>query len=201
MVYGRGGGVPQESAECSKYLYPLSSSQLLTYVQQEVLTAIESEQGFHSYDLKLSELEVASGVINDSRKTHTIMFRCSENGHNYGTLNCKSFSKFNCNWIGAVQDCYYLSAGTSSNAFQLFFRKCTFPLFLRAMKNLGYCPQLIISTQLKISRQRKTLIWLIRTASLATVNVNISKKSTILFRVLWNRWAGVNEFFFFFKTV
>lgn len=95
-VCGRGVRVPQESSERSKYLLPLVSSQILTYFQQELSAAIESEQGFYQYDLSLNEAETASKRTNNSRRTHTIVFQYPGNGHYYFALNFQSFSKFIC---------------------------------------------------------------------------------------------------------
>lgn len=77
--------------------------------------------------------------------------------------------------------------------FSLPSETASFRLLSRVMKNSRPCPQLILPTKLQIFRQRETMIWLIPPPCLATVKVTMSRKTKILFRVLWNRWARWNE--------
>lgn len=163
--------------------------------------ATESEQGFHQYDFKLSEAKVVPGIIKNSRQTRTIVFRCPVNGHYYVAFNFQIFLRLSViGWVlSKIAICYQLQH--AQTYFSLSSETVYFRLFLKAMKNLRRCPQLIMSTQPKISRQTETAIWLIHPACLTTVKVNMSRKTTMLFRVLQNRWSGVNELVLFYRTV
>lgn len=139
-LYGRGGRVLQELVERLKYVLPLASSQLPIYYQQKVLAANESEQVFHPYELKLSESEAASRIIDKFQRTHTVVFRYPGNGHYYVALNCQSFSTFSCNLMNAVKDCYLLSAATWQNAFQPFLENCPLPHIVESDEELALLP-------------------------------------------------------------
>lgn len=118
-------------------------------------------------------------------------------------LNYQSFSKFICRWLGAVHDCYLLSAAIYSNGFQTFrfLKNCPPQVIFESEEELVVLPATSYVDTPKISRQRKTLIWLISPTWLATVKVKMLKKTTMLFRVLCNRWPGIIELVLFFKTL
>lgn len=176
-------------------------SQLLTYFQQQASAETEREQGFHPFRLKLGEAEVASRLIDNLRRTHKIGFRYVGNSRSYTVFKRHYFSKFIRDWMDAGQDCSLLSTATRSNAFQHLSETASFLVFLRAMMNVRSCPQLIMSTKMQISRHREILIWLISPACLATVKVNMSRKTSSLFRVLRDGWACVNEHYISFKNI
>lgn len=101
--------------------------------------------------------------------------------------------------LSKIATCYHLQ--NSWGHFSFSSKTAHFCLFLRTMKNFRCCLQLIIPTQPKISRQKKTLILFIPPTCLALFKLKMSRKTTMLFQVLRNRWTDVNELVLFFKTV
>lgn len=74
-VCSRGGSILQEPAESLQYLFPLTSSQLFTYLQWKESTVFENEQCLHLYDFKLSDAEFTSEIIDTSSRSYTIVFQ------------------------------------------------------------------------------------------------------------------------------
>lgn len=81
----------------------------------------------------------------------------------------------------------------------LFPETASFHLFSRVTKNPRPFPQLLVSTKLKISRRRYSLIWHIPPACLAAVKVQMSRKCTILFWVTRDRCAVMDKLVIFCK--
>lgn len=102
--------------------------------------------------------------------------------------------------MGALWDCYLLSAATCSYAFHLFLGNHPLPLIFKSAEELEVLLAIVLSSNPDVCRQEKIMIWSVPPAYLATVKLKRLRMTLILSQVLQTRWSSMNEVVFFITS-